>query len=291
MHSMTGFGRGQSSDDGYTVTVEIRSVNNRYLETSARLPRPLAVFESHVGELVQKRLSRGKVNVTVSLETAAGGAVHKIAPDLALAEAYRDAIDELRSHLGIVEEVSLGQLLRIGDIITAKQTEIEDESAGKLLSEAVDGALTELQSMRQQEGAKLEADFRERLRILVDLLASAEERAPDRVQEAKQRLEERIAKLLSNDTVDEQRIALEVAVIADRYDITEEIVRFKSHLEQFESIMSEPQSGRRLNFLLQELNREANTIGSKSNDATVAHIVVEMKEEIERLREQVQNIE
>ncbi len=288
---MTGFGRGQVSDAGFALVAEIRSVNSRNLETSIRLPRTLNALEPAVGEAVQKRVSRGKVAVTVTLETPGGDNGQEIVPDLKLAEAYRQAIGELKQHLGMPDEVSMNMLLRMGDVVVAKQTELDEESARGLVVEAVEAALTELAAMRDAEGETLAADFRARLDELASLLAIVEERAPVRVEEAKTRLEERLEKLLSGDVVDEQRLAMEVAVIADRADITEECVRFRSHLDQFASLMEEEQAGRRLNFLLQELNREANTIGSKANDASIAHVVVQMKDEIERLREQVQNVE
>jgi len=292
VRSMTGFGRGQASDGGYIATAEVRSVNSRYLEASIRLPRALSLFESKVNEIVQRRLSRGKVNVTVTLETSTGGSPQEVRPDLELAEGYYRAADALKRHLGMTDEITLNTLLRNNDLIVVRQAEIEDELSEKLVSEAVNAALDELESMRQSEGDTLARDFRERLDILSELLVQVEKRAPERIVEAKTRLEERITKLLGADNpADEQRLAQEIAIVADRYDITEECVRFRSHIEQFGSLMNEEQPGRRLNFLLQELNREVNTIGSKANDADIAHVVVQMKEEIERVREQVQNIE
>lgn len=292
IRSMTGFGRGTATEGGYVATAEVRSVNSRYLEASIRMPRALSLLESKVNEIVQKRLSRGKVNVTVTLETTAGGSPVSVQPDLALARAIYDAAEELRTHIGLRDAVTLDSLLKNTELIVVQHAEIEDELSERLVSEAVHGALDELDAMRQSEGDALARDFRERLDALATLLVTVEQRAPERVTEAKARLEERVAKLLTGEhPVDEQRIAQEVAIIADRYDITEECVRFRSHIEQYRALMNEQQPGRRLNFLLQELNREANTIGSKANDAEIAHVVVQMKEEIERIREQVQNIE
>jgi len=293
IRSMTGFGRGQAAESGYSFTVEVRTVNGRYTEVNVRLPRALAALESHVAERVQARVNRGSVSVIVSLDSGNGQSPlgQQVAVDLALAESYKRAIEQMRDQLGLKDAVSLDMLARLNDVIVVRQTAVDEELAARLVDEGLRIALDELEAMRAREGEALAADFRARLASLAGLLAKVEARAPQRVEEYRQRLADRIANLLKADVVDEQRIALEVAVMADRSDVTEECVRFRSHLEQFERIMGEEMAGRKFNFLLQEMNREANTIGSKANDATLSHIVVEMKDEIERLREQVQNVE
>jgi len=291
---MTGFGRGQVNEFGYCVTAEVRSVNTRYTEINVRLPRTMANLEAHVAEVVQQRISRGKVSVAVTLEAAEGRAsagLQEVLPDLELARGYQRALETLRDHLGLSDPVDLHALLRLNDIIVVREAELDEALATRLLDECLRVALDELDAMRVREGRALAADFLERLSSLSRLLADILARAPARVEEARQKLTEHIATLLETDVVDEQRLAMEVAIIADRSDVTEECVRLQSHLDQFKKLMDEDSAGRKLNFLLQEVNREVNTIGSKSNDATIAHLVVQMKDETERLREQVQNIE
>ena len=291
LSSMTGFGRGQASDSGYVLTVEMNSVNSRYAEVSARIPRSISILEPRIVELVKNGIARGKVNVTVSIETESGGVGREIAADVDLGRAYHDAAVELREQLGLVGEIDLTSILRFPDIIATRESEPNTELIRSLVETATGAALTELHEMRVREGQALAADFTERMVTVRAQLAKVEERAPERVEAAKLRLEERVETLLSGNVIDPQRIAMEVAMLADKYDVAEEITRLKSHLDQFEVLMSQDNAGRKLNFLLQEMNREVNTIGSKSNDADMAHLVVEMKEEIERLREQVQNVE
>lgn len=294
IRSMTGFGRGQSSLAGHSVTVEVRSVNSKFIEVSCRAPHALSAQEQHVMEVVQQRLGRGKISVNISLDNSNGndsGSAREVVPNLALAEAYKKAFEAVRDHVGFTSEIDLNALVRMDGVVTARDAEIEDTTATALLDGALEFALSEMQEMRRKEGEALAADFRMRIDRLRQFVSVVEKRAPERVEEARQKLTDRIAALLGSSTVDPQRIAMEVAVIADRGDITEECVRFRSHLDQFLNLMDEDASGRKLNFLLQEMGREVNTTGSKSNDASIAHLVVEMKEEIERLREQVQNVE
>ncbi|HPU86045.1 MAG TPA: YicC family protein [Candidatus Latescibacteria bacterium] len=291
---MTGFGRGQSSVGGYCVTVEIRSVNSKFIEVSSRIPHALSSLEQHVTEVVQERLGRGKVSVNVSLDNSTGNGaftVREVIPNLPLAEAYKKAVETVRDHLGMAAEVDLAALVRMDGVLAVRDTQLESETAALLLDGALDAAIEELQAMRCKEGEALAKDFLFRIDRLRELVSLVEARAPERVEEARRKLTERISALLGSNSVDPQRIAMEVAILSDRADITEECVRFRSHLDQFVNLMREDASGRKLNFLLQEMGREVNTTGSKSNDATIAHLVVEMKEEIERLREQVQNIE
>lgn len=294
IRSMTGFGRGQATESGYTITVEVRSVNGRYAETTVRLPRAMADLESSAVGTVQKRVSRGKVTVAVSLESGNGQATSTgvaVVPDLRLAQSYRDALEKLRDELGLSGQVDLHAITRFTDVFVTKEAQFDAESMACLLDRSLAMALDALDAMRLREGEALAADFLGRIGLLSGLLATVMERAPLRIEEARQKLRDRIAALLDNDVVDEARLAMEIAIIADRSDITEECTRLRSHLEQFKDLMREETAGRKLNFLLQEMNREVNTIGSKSNDAAIAHMVVEMKDEIERLREQVQNVE
>jgi len=291
---MTGFGRGQADDSVLSLAVEIRSVNGRYADVGVRLPRSLAALEDAAAEKVRKRVKRGKVSVSVTIESPNGrqpGSDREVVVDLELAEGYRRAFEELQQGLGLDEQIGLDALARMGDVIVVRQSEIDEGAAARLVETGLDLALDELDSMRCREGDALAVDFRERLAALAELIEQVETRAPERVAEHRARLKEKIAAMLDTDTVDEQRIAMEVALFADRADVTEECVRFRSHVAQFETLLSEDVAGRKLNFLLQELNREANTIGSKANDAGISHLSVQMKDEIERMREQVQNIE
>ena len=276
------------------MTVEVSSINSRYTEVSVRTPRHLSSLEARAVEIVQSRVSRGKViaSVTLEFDTVAGaeGGV-AITPNPSVARGYLDALKTLSDDLCIENTVSLETIARFPDVILVREPELDTECLQSLLEGVLVEALDELDAMREREGEALQRDMQERLETIAGLMAQVAERAPERVQEAKTRLEERIAKLVSSEVVDEQRLAMEIAVLADKYDVAEECTRMQSHLDQYGKIMREESAGRKLNFLLQEMNREANTIGSKSNDASMAHMVVEVKEEIERLREQVQNIE
>lgn len=290
--SMTGFGRGQAEVNHVAATVEMRSVNNRFCEVSTRLPRSLSEYEGEVQARIKKAFSRGRITVQIQVDESAE-AVLPIKIDEEAVRAYAALLNRLRSFAGITEPIRLEHLLQYSDIFQAAVSN-EDESgtAWKAAAVALDQAIEDLRRMRRQEGSALLADLEERISILGRLLEDVQQRAPLRVEEARERLRGRLEDLLSEDRIDPARLETEIAILADRLDITEECVRLRSHLDMFrQALNSENPEGRKLNFISQEINREVNTIGAKSNDAEVAHLAVQMKDELEKIREQVQNVE
>ena len=289
--SMTGFGRGTASAHGLAVTVELRSVNNRFLDVALRLPRSLAAHEADVQARLKQRFERGRINVSVQIEREAGAAL-PVAVNVPVARAYARLLEELREAAGLDAPVTLDQLLRYNDVLTTAEEADDDETAWAVVAEALDAAAEALAVMRRQEGAALRADLEGRLDALEAALADVETRAPVRVEEARQRLHERLGEILGDDRLDPDRLELELVLAADRLDVTEECVRLRAHLAAFrEALGSDEAVGRRLNFLTQEIHREVNTITSKANDPEIAHRAVGMKEEVEKIREQVQNVE
>ncbi len=288
--SMTGFGKGEASDGQSRAVVEVRTVNSRYCDVAPRIPQSLSSLEPRLKEVVQATLSRGRIEVTVQFEGAGAGVSAPIL-NLEVARGYWEGLSRLKKTFGIEGEPDIGAVAAMPDVFRYASDGIDLEAAWGLIERAVCAALEQCNRMRRSEGELLRRDFEARIEALEKLLREVEALAPARVTAARDRLRERLAQLLASE-VDPDRLAAEVAILADRMDITEECVRFHSHNEQFlRSLERDEPVGRRLNFLLQEMGREANTIGSKANDAAIAHLVVEMKEELERLREQVQNVE
>jgi uncharacterized protein (TIGR00255 family) len=289
--SMTGYGKAVVETDAGRTSVEIRSVNHRYGEVYVKMPRTLLAFENDVRKAVGDRLKRGKIEVFVQREEAVGGENFP-SVNVPLAKAYRDAFEQLKRELDLADPVTLPLILSQRDVLSAREEGgNEDALRGELL-ETVRGAVEAMEAMRLREGEALLADLTARRRTLSDIIERIALRAPVMAAEYAVRLRERLTQLLSGTTLDEARFAQEVALIADRSDITEELVRFRSHLVQFDDTLklAEP-VGRKLDFLMQEFNREVNTIGSKAGDADTAALVVELKAELEKIREQVQNIE
>jgi len=288
---MTGYGRGEASSGAHHVSVELRSVNNRFLEIALRLPRSLSLRENDCKEIIRRTITRGKINATVTLDRggveAAG--LH-INPETA--KAYYRLLRDLKKALKLREPIRLAHLLQFSEILEQEEEAGADEAEWALTRSALDAAVADLHQMRQKEGRELENDFRARIALLNERLNEVERLSKEQVPRERERLKERIRQLLDTEHVDEGRLELEVALLADRLDVTEECVRFRSHNKFFlEALDSNESPGRRLNFLVQEINREANTIGSKSNAQEIAHIVVGIKEELEKIREQLQNIE
>lgn len=287
---MTGYGRGETSSGGITISVELRTVNNRFLEVTARLPRTLSLRENEIKEIIRRRISRGKVNLVTAAEREDNGTI-PITINAAAARSYFKLLSQLRKAVRVKEPVKLEHLLQFSEIFEQREVESTDEKEWKVLQAALDQALNGLETMRRNEGAELERDFRARIALLEEKLTRIESISKDQVPAERTRLRERIA-LLIEGPLDEGRLEMEIALMADRLDVTEECVRFRSHNKFFLDALAAPDAaGRKLNFLIQEMNREANTIGSKSSVTEIAHIVVGMKEELERIREQVQNIE
>ncbi len=297
--SMTGFGRAELERHGRTLVVEARSVNHRFLELSARLPRSFQPLEDKLRSFLQERLDRGKVNLSVSWKGAGGGQAGSgeeggiLSVNMDLAERYVEILNEVRGRFGFRDPVTLGQIMGLPDLLTWSEPELDSEAAWNFLKDACAGAVEDLVAMRESEGAALVRDLTARSATLKESLAAVESRAPERVKEAKERLRSRIAELLNGEAgMDQDRLLVEAAFQAERMDCTEEVVRLRSHIDQFEQLVTEGGPiGRKLNFLTQEMNREANTIGSKANDVAIARQVIQLKEEIEIIREQIQNIE
>lgn len=292
LRSMTGYGKGEAPFGAGRIIVELRSVNHRYGEVSVKLPRLFMPFEGEIKKRVAERLSRGKIDIFIQLE---GGAPQGVpTPNLPLARGYYKALSTIREALGITDQVGLELLVSMRDVITlaAEESDAPLEEAPAELLTAVDQALSAADGMRLFEGESLLADFQKRRDQLDLLIGQVAHRAPEVVAEYAVKLKERIALLIAESGLPEDRLAMEVAVLADKGDITEELVRLESHLRQFDETIAKGEPvGRKLDFLLQEINREVNTIGSKANDAQVASLVVDLKSELEKIREQVQNVE
>ncbi len=292
IRSMTGFGRAEVERNGRALVAEIRSVNHRFLEVSPRLPRGLQIHEDKLRASLSERLERGKVNLTVSWKGSReeGGV---LSVDMELARRYVEILQEMRASFGFRDPVTLGQLMALPDVLRWSEPELDEDEAWSFLKETVDRALDGLVAMREAEGRALADDLLARMSTLRTSLDAVAERVPERAREAKEKLHARVTELLKGEAeVDEDRILIEAAFQADRMDCTEETVRLRSHIDQFDSLIREGGAvGRKLNFLTQEMNREANTIGSKANDSAVARHVIQLKEEIEILREQIQNLE
>ena len=289
--SMTGFGRAQQTVDGRDITVEIKSVNHRYFEFSARVPRAYGYLEDKLKSYLQSSISRGKVEVGVTMVTVEGtGADVEI--NQALAQGYIDALRQLGQATGLKDDLTLTSISRFSDIFAVHKTSEDEDVVWEAVRQVVDQAVAKFVAMRQTEGARLKADVEGRLDTIEAYVGQVEQLAPQTVENYRKRLYDKIAEVLADSRVDEQRILTEAAIFAERIAVDEETVRLRSHLAQFRGILQQSEPvGRKLDFLVQEINRETNTIGSKAQDLQVAKIVVEIKAEIEKIREQIQNLE
>ncbi len=291
INSMTGYGKVEREVGSGRLIVEIRAVNHRYGEVTVKVPRALLSFEHELRRQVSARLKRGKIEVFVKLESTAVAAGQPVL-NIPLAKAYHKVFVSLKEALGLADPITLSLIASQKDVLAGGDEELNNEALLADLLDAVSGAIDSLESMRGREGAALLADISQRLEILEAHMSVVAQRAPEVVSEGAARLKERVEQLLAGQILDESRIAQEVAILADRCDITEELVRFNSHMQQISSALKSGEPvGRKLDFLLQELNREVNTIGSKANDSCIASHVVSLKAEMEKIREQVQNIE
>ena len=291
VRSMTGFGRGAAQSDNYAIVIEMKAVNHRFLEISCRLPKQLLSLEDSLKKQLQQGISRGKLDVFVTLER--GGiknAAVKVDKELALA--YYNALVEVASTCGLPQQIQLRDIASFNGVVALETAEDDEEEIAALLSAAAEEAVAQMLAMQEREGAALKEDLSSRLDLIEQRLQVIREAAPQVVAEQKARLEQRLAELLGAVPVDEARLANELAVFADRVDITEELTRLSSHIDQFRLTLagSEP-AGRKLNFIQQEMLRETNTIGSKSSALSINSIVIEVKSELEKIREQIQNIE
>lgn len=289
--SMTGYGHDEVSKGEITATVEVRSVNSRYLEVTARLPRTLALRENDLKEVVRRKIARGKINILVSVKRESmAGTPLKV--NAAAARIYYRLLNDLRKAVKLTEKVKLEHLLRFSDVLEADAADASDQKEWSVVEEATVRALDEMVRMRMNEGIELKKDLEGRIGQLGQIIDQIDTLSRARLPEERDRMRDRVRQILENGEVDEQRLEQEIVFLAEKLDITEECVRFRSHNKFFmETMGNDEVTGRRLNFLIQEMNREVNTVGSKVNDAALAHLVVQMKEELERVREQLQNIE
>ncbi len=292
IRSMTGYGRAEATLSGKEITVELKSVNHKYFEFSCRTSRGYAFLEDKLKSYVGSRISRGKVDMYVSIASTGDTEDATVTVNKSLASSYLNALTEIRDAFGVQDDVTATTVARFPDVLTVhKAPEDEEQILEDVLSVAKE-AVDKFISMREAEGERLYADVMSRANTILDIVAIVEERSPVIVEEYEKRLQVRIEELIGNDTFDRQRVLTEVAIFADKVAVAEETVRLRSHFDQLNSIInSTGPIGRKLDFLVQEMNREANTIGSKVQDATLAHEVVNIKSEIEKIREQIQNIE
>ena len=291
VRSMTGYGRYQQMIDGMDITVEIKAVNHRYFEYTSRIPRAYGFLDEKLKAYVQKAVSRGKVDVCVWIETVdAPGS--EVTVNYTLAEGYLKALRELADRFGLPSDVKVSTLTRYTDILTVHRQAEDEEAVWEAVRTVADEALERFVRMREREGAKLREDILSRAQTILEAVAVVEERSPQTVQEHMDKVQARMRELLGTATVDEQRLLTEAALFADKIAVAEETVRLRSHIEQLEHMLTGDEAvGRKLDFLVQEINREANTIGSKAQDVQLARVVVDIKAEIEKIREQLQNLE
>lgn len=289
--SMTGYGRAREMLNKRDITVEVRSVNNRYLDCTVKMPRMYSFAEDAVKQHVQKAISRGKVDVFITVDASAAD-VAKVTVNRELAAQYASALSELAEVCGTESHVTPEQLSRFPDVLTVTKADEDLETVSADLCAVLDEALAAYNTMRAVEGAKLAEDIGNRLTYIENYTSQVEERSPQTVAEYRAKLTARMQEVLQSTTIDEQRILTEAAIYADKVAVDEETVRLRSHIAQLRAMLKSDQPvGRKLDFLIQEVNRECNTIGSKCNDLTIAQDVVNMKAEVEKIREQVQNIE
>ena len=291
VRSMTGYGHAQATLHGRDISVEIRSVNHKYFDFSVRTPRCYSFVEDKIRSYVKERVARGKIDVYVSIltvdETAAEVILNK-----SLAEGYIKALRELQSEFGLTDDISVSSVARYSDIFTVKRAEQDEDEVWNDLCGVLSAALEQFVAMRETEGAKLRDDVMGRMHHILGVVEKIEELSPQTLANYEARLRAKIEELLGDASVDEQRLLTETAIFADKIAVDEETVRLRSHFAQMDNMLSSGEAvGRKLDFIVQEMNREANTIGSKCQNSDVAHMVVEIKAEIEKIREQIQNIE
>lgn len=290
MRSMTGFGAGRASDGERIFAVEARSVNHRYCDVRVHLPHDLAGLEPRLEAIARKRVERGRVDISIEVSSASATSPPEL--DVARARGYRDALYALAKELNLEPKVSLEMIAGLPGVIRAPESNADLEKIGEALDGALETAIGELVKMREREGRALGEELRARLQAVTALIDAIRTDIPRSNAERKLRLEQRLTELLANRPLDSARVEQEIAVLVDRADVTEELTRLSSHVAQLEILLSAKEGvGRKLDFMLQEMHREANTIGSKTMNARISHLVVDLKAELERMREQSQNVE
>ncbi len=291
LRSMTGYGRSQKILGGRDILVEIRSVNHRYYEYSSRIPRSYNYIDEKLKALLKTSVSRGKIEVAVTINNIEGKDT-EIAINKGVAEGYVTALRSVSEELGLVDDITLSKLIKLPDVFSVQKTPDDEEQIWKDVSEVTAEALAKFVEMRQVEGERLRSDVIEKADNILSMVGCVEEISPQTVENYRNRLFKKISEILEDKNIDEQRILTEAAVFADKVAVDEETVRLRSHISQLKTMLdSDEPVGRKLDFIVQEMNREVNTIGSKAQDLNVTKYVVDMKSEIEKIREQIQNIE
>ncbi|KGK88449.1 MULTISPECIES: YicC/YloC family endoribonuclease [unclassified Clostridium] len=291
IRSMTGFGRATFEDDSRSFTVEIKSINHRYCDINLKMPKSLISIEDKIRSTIQKKISRGKVDVFINLTTYDKKDIRTVFNET-LADSYVECLRSIKNRYDIKDDISLSLVAKFPEVVTIQQQEEDIEKLWKSLSGPLNEAIDMLLKMRQIEGNKLQENIIEKCNNIKNILDNIEERAPLVPITYKQKLQDRLKELLEDYNIDENRIAMEVAILADRACIDEEIVRLNSHIIQMQETLKLDESiGRKLDFIIQEMNRETNTIASKANDLNISNLAISIKNEIEKIREQIQNIE
>lgn len=289
--SMTGFGRAQETVDGMTVTVELKSVNHRYFEFTAKVPRTYGFLEEKLKSFLNARVSRGKMECSVSIENLEESDMEVIV-NPSLAKGYVDALRTLSETFGLKEDYSAISIAKFPDVLTLRKAPADEEKIWNAVQKVTELAVERFVTMRETEGEKLRADILSKADTILEHVAFVESRSPQTVREYHEKLRQRMEELLENTQVDEQRLLTEAAIFADKVAVDEETVRLRSHISQLREFLNADEPiGRKLDFLVQEMNRESNTIGSKAQDVELAKRVIAIKAEVEKIREQVQNIE
>lgn len=291
LRSMTGYGRSQKILNGRDILVEIRSVNHRYYEYSSRIPRAYAYIDDKLKALLKSGISRGKVEVSVTINNIEGRDT-EIAINKGVAEGYVKALRSVAEELGLKDDLALSNLTKLPDVFTIQKTPDNEEEIWSDVSQVASEALERFVSMRITEGEKLRSDILEKADFILSMVAKVEELSPRTVENYRNRLYQKLSEVLEDKNVDEQRIVTEAAIFSEKVAVDEETVRLRSHIGQLKAMLSSEETiGRKLDFIVQEMNRETNTIGSKAQDLDITRIVVDVKAEIEKIREQIQNIE
>jgi len=289
--SMTGYGRQETVVEGKKISAEIKSVNHRYSDYSIKVPRYYGFLEDRIRKFVADRVARGKVDIFISIEHF-GTADKEISVNLELAQSYLNALHTLRDSLSLTDDITVGSVARYSDIFELQRKEEDEEELWEQVKSVLEPAVDVFVAMREREGERIRQDLVERIAYMKTLAARIDERSPETVLEYQNRLRAKIQEVLEDREVDEARLLTEVAIFADKIAVNEEMVRLASHFDEFYHILeADEPAGRKLDFLIQEINREVNTTGSKANDIEIAKLVVTLKGEIEKLREQIQNIE
>ncbi len=291
LKSMTGFGRAQKEIDGYLISVEIKSVNHRYFEFSSRVPRQYGFLDEKLKLFINSRVSRGKIECYVSIE-ALNTDTANVVVNHTLADAYVNALKEIAVTYNLKDDYGASTISRFPEVLVVRKSDEDEEKLWEYVKEVCSDAIDKFVAMRTVEGSKMKDDIYSRGQYILDCVSYIEERSPQTVKEYNDKLVERVHELLGDVSLDESRILQEVAIYADKVAVAEETVRLRSHIEQLNTFISSDEPvGRKMDFLVQEINRETNTIGSKANDVDIARKVVDIKAEVEKIREQIQNIE